>query len=122
VRELEFTPADTPFCIVSHIPIFGACELMASDESSGNWVMPGAWQHIDGRRLIDLFWKHPNVKLCLSGHTHMVEDLRFHGVKYLTNGAICGNWWNGAYHDFPPGFVVINLYKDGSSESEFVTY
>lgn len=122
VQTLDATPATTPICIVSHIPIFGASGLMDSDESSGNWVMPGAWQHIDGRKLIALFWEHPNVKLCLSGHTHQVEDLRYHGVNYLTNGAISGNWWKGAYHDFPPGYVVFNLYTDGSSESEFVSY
>ena len=122
VHQLNGTPAETPICIVSHIPVFGSSGLMDSDESSGNWVMPGAWQHIDGRKLIDLFWEHRNVKLCLSGHTHQVEDLKYHGVNYLTNGAISGNWWKGAYHDFPPGYVVFNLYTDGSVENEFIEY
>ena len=84
--------------------------------------MPGAWMHIDARRLFSLFWKHPNVKLCLSGHTHQVEDLRYHGVKYLTNGAISGNWWQGPYFDFPPGYVLLSLYADGTSESEYIAY
>ncbi len=122
VGELKATPATTPICIASHIPIFGACSLLDSDESSGNWVMPGAWQHIDGRKLIALFWQHRNVQLCLSGHTHQIEDLRYHGVKYINSGAICGNWWGGAYHDFAPAYLLINLYKDGSSESEIVYY
>jgi 3',5'-cyclic AMP phosphodiesterase CpdA len=122
VSELETTPSDMPVCIASHIPIFGACGLMDSSESSGNWVMPGAWQHIDGRRLIDLFWKHRNIQLCLSGHTHQLEDLRYHGLKYLTNGAISGNWWAGEYHDFPPAYVIVNLYQDGSSTSETIYY
>ncbi len=122
VGELKATPATTPICIASHIPIFGACSLLDSDESSGSWVMPGAWQHIDGRKLIALFWQHRNVQLCLSGHTHQIEDLRYHGVKYINSGAICGNWWDGAYHDFAPAYLLINLYKDGSSESEIVYY
>lgn len=122
VNQLDTTPADTPICIISHIPIFGASGLMDSSEKSGNWVMPGAWQHIDGRKLIALFWQHRNVKLCLSGHTHQIENLNYHGVQYFTNGAISGNWWKGAYHDFPPGYVVFNFYQDGSFESEFIAY
>ncbi len=118
VSELTSTPSTTPICIISHIPIFGACNLLDGSKVNGNWVLPGAWQHIDGDTLIALFWKHRNVVLCISGHTHMIEDLRFHGVKYLTNGSICGNWWNGPYHDFPPAYVVINLYEDGSSDCE----
>jgi len=123
VLQLEAAPPSMPVCVVSHIPILAACELLDGDnEASGNWVVPGAWVHIDARRLWKLFWQRPNVKLCLSGHTHQVEDLRYHGVKYLTNGAIAANWWNGAYFDFQPGYVIVTLYTDGSSESEFVSY
>ncbi|MGA2504959.1 MAG: metallophosphoesterase [Anaerolineales bacterium] len=123
VQQLEATPQSTPVCVASHAPILSACELLdGNNEVSGNWVVPGAFVHIDARRLWSLFWQHPNVKLCLSGHTHQVEDLRYHGVKYLTDGAVCGNWWNGSYMDFPPGYVVVNLYKDGSSASEFFAY
>lgn len=121
--ELAATPSSTPVCIVSHIPILAACEFLDGDnEVTGNWIVPGAWVHIDARQLWKLFWQHPKVKLCLSGHTHQVEDLRYHGVKYLTNGAISANWWRGAYFDFPPGYVVLTLKPDGSSESEFVAY
>lgn len=122
-KDLEFNPTSRPVCIISHIPIFCACELIdGNNESSGNWIMPGAWMHIDARRLWTLFWQYPNVRLCLSGHTHQVEDLRYHGVKYMTNGAISGDWWNGSFMDFPPGYVFLSLYADGSSESEYIAY
>ena len=121
--QLEATDPGVPVCVASHIPVLAACEFLDGDnESTGNWRVPGAWVHIDARRLWRLFWEHPNVRLCLSGHTHQVEDLRYHGVKYLTNGAICGNWWNGPYFDFAPGYVMVTLFQDGTSESEFVTY
>jgi Icc protein len=123
VLQLEAVPSSNPVCVVSHIPVLAACEYLDGDnETSGNWIVPGAWVHIDARRLWRLFWQHPNVRLCLSGHTHQVEDLRYHGVQYLTNGAICANWWNGSYFDFPPGYVVLTLYQDGTAASEFVTY
>lgn len=123
VKDIEATPASTPICVASHIPILCANELLdGNNEASGDWVLPGAWMHIDARRLWSLFWEHPNVKLCLSGHSHQVEDLRYHGVRYMNDGAICGNWWNGKYMDFPPGFVLVNLYADGTADNEFVLY
>ncbi|TDA66055.1 MAG: twin-arginine translocation signal domain-containing protein [Chloroflexi bacterium] len=121
--ELAATPAETPVCILSHIPILGANGLLDGDnEKSGDWLLPGAWVHIDARRLWKLFWQYPNVKICLSGHSHQVEDLKYHGVNYLNNGAISGNWWNGAYFDFPPGYMSVSLYMDGSVTTEFIEY
>jgi len=116
--ELETTPQSMPVCIASHIPIISACELLdGPTESTGNWVIPGAWVHIDARRLWALFWQHRNVKLCLSGHTHQVEDVRYHGMKYLSDGSV-----EVAYMDFLPGYAIVNLYTDGSSDSEFINY
>jgi Icc protein len=123
VEELKKTPVTTPVCVLSHIPIFCACEFFdGNNESTGNWIVPGAWMHIDARRMRQLFLEHTNVRLCLSGHAHQQEVLEYLRVKYLNDGAICGNWWQGSYLDFPPGYVVIELYADGSSESRFITY
>lgn len=44
------------------------------------------------------------------------------GIKYLCNGVVCGNWWKGAYQEFPPAYVVVDLFDDGSSESEYIPY
>jgi 3',5'-cyclic AMP phosphodiesterase CpdA len=122
-QELFFTPSSAPVCILSHIPILCACEFFdGENEKTGNWIVPGAWMHIDARRMRQLFQGYPNIRLCLSGHTHQQERLEYLGVKYLNDGAICGNWWQGSYLDFPPGYVVIELYADGSSNSRFITY
>jgi Icc protein len=122
-QDLFFTPSKTPVCIVSHIPIICACEFFdGKNENTGNWIVPGAWIHIDARRMRELFHSYPNVRLCLSGYTHQQELLEYLGVKYLNDGAISGNWWKGAYMDFPPGYVVVELYADGSSDSQFISY
>ena len=123
VEDIQATSSETPICIASHIPIVAACEYFdGPNEETGNWVVPGAWMHIDARRFRQLFLEHPNVKLCLSGHTHQYESLDYLGVRYLTNGAVCGDWWRGAYMDFPPAYVLVDLYADGSVESQFVAY
>lgn len=121
--EVKGVPVSKPICILSHIPIFCACELFdGENEASGNWVLPAAWMHIDARRFRQLFLQHPNIRLCLSGHSHQYESLDYLGVRYLTNGAVCGNWWMGDYMDFPPAYVMVNLYDDGSCESFFMPY
>lgn len=122
-QTLNNIPADRPVCVASHIPLFGANGLLDGDnEASGDWVLPGAWTHIDARRLWKLFWQHRNVKICLSGHSHQIEDLKYHGINYLNDGAISGDWWNGAYMDSPPGYMSLNLYADGSVTTEFIVY
>lgn len=122
-NDLEATPPDTPVCVASHIPFLAACEYFdGPNEKTGNWVVPGAWMHIDARRMRSLFLKHPNVRLCLSGHAHQHERLEYLGVKYLCDGAVSGNWWAGDYMDFPPAYVVVDLFADGSSEHTFIAY
>jgi hypothetical protein len=78
--------------------------------------------HIDARRIKDVFRQHPNVKVCLSGHIHLQDEVTYLGVKYLCNGAVSGNWWDGAYQEFSPAYAVVDLYDDGSSESEYIPY
>jgi 3',5'-cyclic AMP phosphodiesterase CpdA len=121
--DLKKTPQTTPVCVLSHIPIICFCSFFDGDnEKSGNWQVPGAWMHIDARRIKDVFRRHSNVKICLSGHIHLQDEVTYLGVKYLCNGAVSGNWWDGAYQEFPPAYAVIDLYDDGSSESEYIPY
>jgi predicted MPP superfamily phosphohydrolase len=121
--DLQATAKTTPILLLSHIPIVSACALFDGDnEESGNWVVPGAWIHLDARRLKNLFLQHPNVKVCLSGHIHLRDRIDINGVTYLCNGAVSGNWWRGAYQECQPGYALLDLYDDGSFEHQYVTY
>lgn len=108
--DLAATPATTPVLVLSHIPILAACPFFDGDnEKTGNWVVPGTWMHIDARRLKDLFHRHPNVRICLSGHIHLLDRVEYNGVTYLCNGALSGSWWKGSYQETPPGYALIDL-------------
>jgi 3',5'-cyclic-AMP phosphodiesterase len=121
--DLDATEKTTPILVLSHIPIISACAYFDGDnEKSNNWVVPGAWMHIDARRIRDLFVKHPNVKVCLSGHIHLQDRVEYNGVTYLCNGAVSGNWWRGAYQGCAPGYGLLDLYDDGTFENDYVTY
>ena len=112
-----------PTLILSHIPILSTSAFFHGDnERTGNWHVPGAWMHIDARRIKDLFAQRPNVVACLSGHIHMLDRLKFQGVRYYGNGAGCGNWWNGAFEGVGPGYAVVDLFSDGTMTNEYVEY
>ncbi|MBX3736760.1 MAG: metallophosphoesterase [Candidatus Didemnitutus sp.] len=122
-RDLAATPVATPICVLSHIPIFSAAAYFDGPRESGaDWVVPGAWMHIDARRIKDLFHQHPNVKVCLSGHLHMEDDVTYLGVRYLCNGAVCGGWWKGKHQEFSPSYALLDFYDDGSVENTLVNY
>ena len=78
--------------------------------------------HIDARRIKDLFAKHPNVRLCLSGHEHLVDQVTYNTTTYCCNGAVSGAWWKGSYHECAPGYGLIDLYDDGSFYNQYVVH
>jgi 3',5'-cyclic AMP phosphodiesterase CpdA len=122
-QQLVQSDPERPVCIFSHIPVLSAGEMIdGENEATGNWLVPGAWVHIDARRLVELFHQHPNVRLCLSGHSHQHERLEYLGVTYVSGGAVCGRWWMGDYMHFAPGYVLLDLSPDGSCDSQFVDY
>lgn len=122
-RTLEATDKKMPVLVLSHIPILAASVFFDGDlEKSGKWVVPAAWMHIDARAIKNLFVKHPNVKVCLSGHLHLVDRVDYLGVTYLCNGAVSANWWKGKHQEFREGYGVVDLFDDGSFEHQYVEY
>jgi 3',5'-cyclic-AMP phosphodiesterase len=122
-KELAATPKTKPVLVMSHIPILAVSPFLDGDnETSGNWVVPGAWMHIDARRIKNLFAAHSNVRLCLSGHIHLRDSAVYNGVTYACNGAVCGNWWRGNYQETKPGYAVVDLYNDGQFKIDYLQY
>lgn len=122
--DLAAAPAATPVCVLSHIPILSAAAfLFAENSTTGTWQVPGFLMHVDAKRIKNLFAEHPNVKVCVSGHLHMVDDVTYNGVRYLCNGAVSGNWWKpGKWQDFDPAYALIDFYDDGSVENAIEFY
>jgi len=122
-EDLRVTPPSTPIMVISHIPLFAACPFFdGENEKTGNWVVPGAWMHIDARRIKDLFTRHPNIRLCVSGHIHLVDRVDYLGITYYCNGAVSAGWWSGPCQEFENGYGLVQLYDDGSFENEYVEF
>ncbi|MCE3281864.1 MAG: putative phosphohydrolase [Chitinophagaceae bacterium] len=122
--EQELASTDKPVCVYSHVPIISAAAMMYAVERKGSGKMrfPKKEQHSDVKKLKDLFFKYKNVKLCLSGHVHYIDEVEYLGVKYMCNGSVAGNWWQGKLDEFPPAYALIDLYSDGSSQKQLIYY
>lgn len=122
--ELAATPATTHICIASHIPIFSACSALfyGKHEQNGDLITHKNIMHTDFFKLKNLFKNYSNIKVCLSGHVHLQDEVKYLGITYYCNGAVCGNWWKGSFQDFAPAYAVVDYYDDGTVERQMVTY
>jgi len=121
--DLAATPATRPVIIFSHIPILGVSFFMNNGVvDKGAFVLDPGAMHTDVKALKNLFKQHPNVKGCISGHIHRVDEVHFLGVRYCCNGAVCARWWFGPYDEFPPAYSLIDLYDDGTFTNTIVPY
>lgn len=121
---LDATNANTPVCIISHIPIVTVTAQLYDDKRADDrrTTLPGGWVHLDAVKLKDLFAKHPNVKLCLSGHLHRVDHCIFNGVGYICDGAVSGAWWKGDNYECDEGYGLIDLFEDGTYRHQYIPY
>lgn len=110
-----------PICILSHIPILTVTNLIEKDIVN-SWVMYGGDMHTDVYKLVSLFYQHKNVKLCLSGHIHILDQVKYNDVHYICDGAVSGAWWEGQREETAPGYGLLDFYDDGSFEFEYVNY
>ncbi len=114
---------DQYIVIISHIPILSAAVFYDGDNAKdGYWSIPRGWMHLDSKRLKDLFGRYPNVKLCISGHLHLVDRVEYNGVVYICDGAICAAWWSGNYMECDEGYGVFDLYSDGTFAHQYISY
>jgi len=123
-QELKTVPPNEFVCIVSHIPILSICAGLFFDktEPNGDLKIQRNLMHTDFLRIKKLFTQHPQVRVCLSGHIHLQDEVEYLGVKYYCNGAVSGNWWGGAFQEFDPAYAVMELYADGNVKRDIVPY
>ncbi len=122
--DLKKTKPETPVCVISHLPILSVTSSVYGDgqKKADGVLVPKVWQHLDCWEITEVFRRHPNVKLCLSGHMHTCDRVEYRGVWYVCGGAASGAWWNGAEYGFPPLYGAIDFYADGGFEYRFVDY
>jgi len=123
-QALKNIPVNQHVCIISHIPILSISSglFFNKTEANGDLKIQRNLMHTDFLALKKLFQQHPNIRCCISGHTHLQDEVDYLGIKYYCNGAVSGNWWNGSFQEFAPAFAVMELFDDGSSKRTIVNY
>ena len=122
--ELAAVPKEKFICIVSHIPILSICAGLFFDktEDNGDLKIQRNLMHSDFLILKKIFNKYPNIKVCISGHIHLQDELNYLGIKYYCNGAVCGNWWKGSFQEFAPAYAALEFYEDGTTKRYMINY
>ncbi len=102
--DLAALPSRQPVIVTTHIPLATAVPFYqppAPQAAKGD-------AFINGPAVIQLLEGY-NVLAVLQGHTHVNERVDFHGIPFITSGAVCGNWWKGTRLGTPEGFTVVTI-------------
>ncbi len=119
----EILGTKKPILLLSHAPILTVTSFIENEvANNGAFAIPNRWQVANLKDLRDLFFDQPHVRLALSGHMHQMDHCKFDGVSYICGGAVCGNWWQGSFHRFPPAFMVFDLETNGSFRHRSVSW
>lgn len=103
--DLAALAPDTPIVLVSHMPLmtpfFQATEGPTAAAPANRVV-------VNSRDVLKLF-EGRTLALVLQGHTHVHDAIEWRGTRFVTGGAVCGQWWRGPWHGTEEGFTVVAL-------------
>jgi len=116
-QDLQSVSKETPIVISTHIPLVTAYPMFSGNpvgDEINSLVVNGAHE------VLELFKEH-NLKLVLQGHLHIIEDVSIGGIRFITAGAVCADWWEGARDGMEEGFVLVSI-KGDTFEWEYVDF
>lgn len=105
--DLQSTPTSTPVVGVVHVPLVTAFATFGADPTrpAGKY---NTLTVANTQEVLKTFEGHHLIAV-LQGHTHVNEIVEYKNAKFITGGAVCGNWWHGPRMGFPEGFTVVSL-------------
>jgi hypothetical protein len=122
--DLDKLPTGTPIIVTVHVPLVTAFHSYEIPNQGGSGTTPPSTHQqlsvANAYEVLPIFEKH-NVLAVFQGHTHINEVVRYHGIPYVTSGAVCGNWWHGTRMGIPEGFTVVSL-RNGKIDWRYETY
>ncbi|MFC6644823.1 metallophosphoesterase family protein [Granulicella cerasi] len=116
-KDLAAQGSEKPVIVSTHIPLVTAMECYVEPDKKPS-VHSGPI--VNSKDVIQLFEGH-NVIGVLQGHTHINEQVTWHGVPYVTSGAVSGNWWHGTHMGAPEGYTMVSV-RNGNMETRYETY
>ncbi|MBB2185902.1 MAG: metallophosphoesterase [Gluconacetobacter liquefaciens] len=117
-NDLAAQPEGMPIIVVTHIPLVTAIQDYAAPPETP--PKHHGMSVVNAYEVIPLFDRY-NVIGVFQGHTHVLERIDWHGVPYITGGAVSGNWWHGTRYGTPEGFMVVDV-ANGAVTTRYETY
>jgi 3',5'-cyclic AMP phosphodiesterase CpdA len=122
-EDLNKQPKDRQILIASHIPLLSVSIFDWAKSQEKVWSVSGALMHSDAHEVQKLFSEYPNIRICISGHLHLLDTIVYDKINYLGCGAVSANWWKSdKFHRTSAGYAIVDLYDDGSFEREYVEF
>lgn len=97
--------------LVTHIPLYSVAMQMMRGPLSAN---PRELVITNAQEVMAVLEPY-DFRLALQGHLHIVEEMAWRKAHFITGGAVCAAWWNGANAGFEEGFVVVDVKGDDFS-------
>src|SRR5438067_1285434 len=123
--ELAAHAGKKPVCVLSHIPLVAICALFFGYGNGKTpkefWRVGDNMMHHNVKPLLKIL-AAGNVKLCISGHVHLLDRVNYLGMSFICDGAVSGNWWGGPFQEVSEGYGIFDLFDDGTFEHQYVTY
>lgn len=121
--QREVQNANRPVAVVSHVPILSASIFDWATSEGDLWTVRNRWMHSDSHAIQAVLRSSPHVKVCLSGHLHLLDQVVYDGITYLGCGAVLGDGWNSPmFHHTQCGFATIELFPDGTVSRRYQSY
>jgi hypothetical protein len=110
----KLTPS-TPIVLIVHVPV------LSMYYPAVNGYFTSADMIANFKEVWDAFSKY-NLKLTLQGHQHLYEEILSKGNWFVTGGAVCANWWNGAFYGTEEGFLLVEVTSDNEFSWSYIDY
>jgi 3',5'-cyclic AMP phosphodiesterase CpdA len=113
--DLKSAGPHTPVIVTVHVPLVTA--FATYSEKEGVERKYNTLTVANAPQVLTVFEGH-NVIAVLQGHVHVNEIVEYKKTKYVTSGAVCGNWWHGPRMGHAEGFTVVNL-REGKINTRY---
>lgn len=114
-NNLKDISTDTPIVISTHVPFYSLYYPLVEDK----YVFIDVISNY--KEVLNTFQSH-NLQLVLQGHQHIHEEIKLQDVQFITGGAVCAGWWNGAFWGTEEGFLLVEIDTDNNFSWEYIDY
>ena len=124
--DLEKAGKTIPIIVITHVPLVtGAVNYVPRNEwlqkTTNVGTLVDTLMVTDAAEVIDALISY-NVRVVLQGHTHVNEEIEFRGLRFMTSGAVSGNWWRGIRAGSAEGYSVVTVRANHSIQRSYRTY